>query len=358
MKRILPVAILFLLYSHARAQDASGELTPGQILRLARSTYEQGRLNEVTSQLDEKKFFNNPSVTKAEKVEGYKILCQTYIYLEEPEKADAAMLSILETDPYFKINPAVDPAEFVALYNTFRTTPIYRIGAKLGANASKPNVTESTSAVELGPGSKFNYLIGLQFGASFDLPLRNTNFTIHADALFVQRRFESKINVVIPDPFSGEDLENKFTGAEKQTWISIPITVEYKFWNKKFNPYVAAGFAVDYLFNAQMTASRVREGQTSINEKTIDFKPYRENLNISAVLAAGVKLPIAGGFIVPEVRLNYGLTQIGSKKTAFANQSFAFEYGYADPVFKLNSLGITASYIHNIFNPKKLVRKK
>lgn len=39
----------------------------------------------------------------------------TYIYLEEPAKADQSMLNILLTDPYFEINEAMILAEFVAL---------------------------------------------------------------------------------------------------------------------------------------------------------------------------------------------------------------------------------------------------
>ena len=53
------------------------------------------------------------------------------------------MLALLRTDTEFKVNDAVDPAEFVALYNTFRTYPIYRIGGKLGGVAAGPSVMTS-----------------------------------------------------------------------------------------------------------------------------------------------------------------------------------------------------------------------
>jgi hypothetical protein len=36
----------------------------------------------------------------------------------------------------------------------------------------------------------------------------------------------------------------------------------------------------------------------------------------------------------------------------------AFKYGYADSIFKVNSLSVTAGYVYNIFKPKKLSRGK
>lgn len=353
MKRILPVAILVFLLSNSWAQQ---EISPGQTLRLARSTYEQGRLNEVVYQLKEE-FFKQSSITKSEKVEGYKILCLTYIYLEEPEKADEAMLNILSTDPYFQINPAVDPAEFVALYKTFRTAPIYRIGAKLGVNATQPNVTESVAAVELASGSEYKYLVGFQFGAAADLPI-SKKLTLHGDLLFLQRRFDIKLRVDRGTSEAGEPLINLFQGNESQTWLSLPITLEYEILNKKYHPYVAGGFAVDYLLGSTITSERSREDQTSIQEKNYDFSPQRQSINFSMVGAAGVKLRMGGGFFVAEARFIYGLTTVSTKENSYKNTQYALEQGYADPVYKLTSVAVTVSYVQNIFSPKKLTKKK
>lgn len=352
MKRFL--SFVFLLLSiGAFAQTPNGP-TPAQTLRLARATYEQGRLHEIPSQLHNEVI---SAMNKQEKVEAYKILCLSYIYLEEPEKADESMLNILRTDPYFEINEAVDPAEFVALYKTFRTRPIYRIGAKLGVNATRPNVVETASAVELTHGSQYKFLIGFQFGATADLPLTN-NLTLHGDLLFQQKKFNLKLEVDRGVGESGEELTNLFEGDENQTWISLPLTVEYKFMDKKFNPYVGGGVSVDYLLGSKITSLRARENETSIEEKTYDFKPQRNSFNVSAVGVAGIKLRMAGGYFVAEARFIYGLTQVSSKETAYKNTRYALEQGYADSVYKLTSVVVTGSYIQNIFNPKKLKRKK
>lgn len=352
MKRPLLFILILLSYNSALAQTEGP--TAAQTLRLARATYEQGRLHEIPAQLDDKVI---TQMTKSEKVEAYKILCLTYIYLEEPAKADESMLSILRTDPYFQINEAVDPAEFVALYKTFRTTPIYRIGAKLGVNGSRPNVTESATAVALSGDSEYKFLVGFQFGATADLPLTK-KLTLHGDLLYQQKKFEIDLKVDRGVNETGEQLLNEFQGVESQNWMSLPITIEYKFLEKKFNPYIGAGLAIDYLLTSKITSERARENQTSIQEKTYDFKPQREPINISAIASVGVKVRMAGGFFVAETQFIYGLTNVSTKETSFANSQYALEQGYADSVYKLNSMVVTASYIQNIFNPKKLKRKK
>ena len=353
MKKFLFLSLLLFISASAISQNQSAP-TAAQTLRLARATYEQGRLHEIPAQLDNKVI---GSMNKQEQVEAYKILCLSYIYLEEPEKADDAMLNILRTDPYFEINERVDPAEFVALYKTFRTRPIYRIGAKLGVNATRPNVVETASAVELAKGSKYKFLIAFQFGAAADLPL-TTNLTLHGDLLFQQKKFHLNLEVDRGVGESNEQLTNLFEGDEAQTWISLPVTIEYKFMQKKFSPYVGGGVGIDYLLGSKITSQRSRENETSIEEKTYDFKPLRNTVNISLIGAAGVKLRMAGGYFVAEARFIYGLNQISSKETSYKNTQYALEQGYADSVYKLTSLVVTGSYIQNIFNPKKLKRKK
>src|SRR6478609_109001 len=107
MKRLLLLTSLYCIFCFC----ASGQSTCTQTLRTARSTYDQGRLHELPSLLEG--CIKN-GFTQQEKVEAYKLLVLAYIYLEEPTKADEAMLNLLNTDHYFKINEATDPAEFIA----------------------------------------------------------------------------------------------------------------------------------------------------------------------------------------------------------------------------------------------------
>ncbi len=354
----------FCLLIFISAKSFSQTPNCAQTLRLARATYEQGRLHEIESQLKDCLATGFTKDEKGLKTEGYKILCLSYIYLEEAEKADEAMLNILRTDPYFQINEAVDPAEFVALYKTFRTLPIYRIGGKLGVSATQPNVTEKATAAELGSNSEYSPLIGIQFGISADKPI-NTRLTMHGELLYSQKRFKfTHIFARLQDYITGEEYENVTNGIETQTWLSLPLSVEYKplknksKFNEKFNPYVIGGVAIDYLLSSKIKAEQLRDDQPAIQEKTYEIKSSRNSLNISGLVGIGAKIRVGGGYIKSEIRYLYGFVNLSSQETAYQNQELTWEVTYADSVFKISSLEISAAYTQNIFNPKKLKRRK
>jgi hypothetical protein len=359
MKKISLFIILVGLSATSFAQ------TCAQTLRLARATYEQGRLHEIAKQLENcLKSPEEGGFSKVEKqlrVDAYKILCLSYIYLEEPQKADEAMLNLKRTDPYYRPNPEVDPAEFVALYRSFREDPIYRFGGTLGANFSRPNVIEQITVVELDEDSEYKQAVGLQFGAAFDLPLtlfkQEDRWTLHSELLYQQNKFE----IDIKENKSGDPntpLLNEFEGIETHTRIALPITLEYRIMDKKLNPYVALGVSTAFLIKSEILAEKTRAGQAGVPEKTAELNPQRENINISALAAAGIKLPVGPGFLVFELRYAHGLTNVSTPETAYANQALALDYGYSDSVFKLSSLSLAGSFIFNKFNPQKLTRKK
>lgn len=342
MKKLLPIILLIPLYLIAYTSNA--QLTScAQTLRLAQSIYEQGRLHEVPVILQTciQNGFN-----KQEKVAAYKLLTLTYLYLEEPEKANEAMLNLLRTDHYFEVNESTDPAEFVALYRTFRTTPVYRIGGKFGVNASSPNVIEAVRANE--GESEYKYKIGIQFHIAAEIPIRK-NFTLAPELGLVQRQFEYTNEVEFPDTTFNT------AGLEKQTWISLPINLQYQFDKIKFKPYISVGVEANYLMGANLNISRTRKGYQFIEEKSYNIKDLRENIMLQGLVAAGGRVPLGGGFVVAEIRFSYGITAVSSSSSAFSGDgNLPFGYGYADSVFKVNSLSITAGYVYNIFNPKKL----
>ncbi|MBX2967033.1 MAG: PorT family protein [Cyclobacteriaceae bacterium] len=357
MKRLLLIGLLITSSVGVFAQCA-------QTLRLARATYEQGRLHEIESQLQgclespERGGFSKQD--KQLRVEALKILCMSYIYLEEPQKADNTMLKLKQADPYYRPNEAVDPAEFVALYKSFREEPVYRIGARLGVNFSRPNVSELITVIELAEDSEYKEQAAFQFGAVIDVPVtlfqQKDKWTLHGELLFQQRRFGINQKEAVLDPFTGESRVNQFEGAESQIAISLPVTLEYKFLNTKFNPYIAVGISTDYLANSKLTAERKKEGEPGVPERGEHLE--RTKLNLSGLAAVGIKWPTGPGFIVLEVRYAHGLNNMSTPETAYANQSLALDYGYADSVFKLSSLSVAGSFVFNKHNPKKLTSRK
>jgi hypothetical protein len=352
MKKLL-LLILFVTFYIASFSQESGA-NCAQTLRLAQSVYDQGRLHELEDIVN--RGLKSGGCDQQTTVSLYKLLTLAYIYLEEPSKADDSMLKLLQTDHYFEINPSIDPAEFVALYNTFRTKPIYRVGAKLGVNASRPNVTNSVTSVELAADSEYKYAFAILFGGAVDIPIhfRNKNedsFTLHGELLYWQKKFEIDQKVDRGFDIDQNALSNDTQGFETENWLSLPLSLEYRFLDKKYNPYVAGGVALDYLLGGKLRTERLRQDVTSIPEASYDIK--RNPFNISALIAAGVKIKMGGGFFVAEVRYVHGITNVNSSETVYYNEFAVWNQGLPDSIFKVSSLAISGSYLINVFNPKK-----
>lgn len=346
MKKILlQGALLAILFHYTGKVYAQSACT--QTLRTARSTYDEGRLHELPALLEN---CLRHGFSDQERAEAYKLLTLSYIYQEEPAKADETMLHLLRTDPYFQINKEVDPAEFIALYNTFRTNPVYRIGLNIGFNSTQPNVVSSIESTD--GSSEYSSKISLQFGITGEIPVRD-KYTISASLQLQQKSFTYTNRVHRGTDADGTELFNTATGLEKQSWISLPLAVQYRINDGKYNPYIVGGITSDYLLDAEMTIERTRDGAAAVPEKSIVMTPQREKINVSAVIGAGAKLRIFSGYFTAEARFQYGILKVNSETTAYQNQDLVFSTGYGDSVHRLNSLSFTIGYIQNIFKPKK-----
>jgi len=318
-----------------------------QVLRLARSTYEQGRLHELETLL--KGCLEGVNFTVQERVEAYKLLTLAYIYLEEPEKADAAMLKLLQTDHYFVLNKAVEPAEFQALYATFRTTPIFRIGGKFGALSTQPNVARSNTAND--GASEYGYKIGVTAGAFAEIPVLNNKFVLNPELNFQLRNFS----------FTNNNGIASTTASEAMSTLALPVSLQYSFFQKRekvlIRPYLALGVQLDYLLSSSQTITTLKIAELPVPEKTYDVKNQRNPLNVSAIASIGGKLDAGPGYLILEARYYYGLSKLLTAKDVYSNPFPVFDNYAVNGIFSLNSVSITLGYGYNIFKPKKKLTK-
>jgi hypothetical protein len=341
MRSILAFVLILLTGAIAFGQS----VTPAQRLRLARSIYEQGRLSELPDQLGQ--VIREGSTE--EKVEAYKLLTLTYIYMEEPAKADEAMLALLKTDPEFKTNEAIDPAEFIALFNTFRTEPIFRVGLKGGMNASQPNVrsffptTDGTSA--------YRYRLGFQGGFSGEMPL-SARLTLAADLQFHIRSFGI-----------AADHDTRFSlgeaAREVQRSAFMPMGVQYDLLNTKkpdqtpWRPYLLGGGYLDYFVSASNTIETEVTDKSGVPERVYAMPNYFR-LNYGLQVGGGIKRKIKTSVFSAEIRFLYGLRAITNDEQVFDVQAMVFDNHFVHGKFAMNSLQVSLSYMFNTYKPKKI----
>jgi hypothetical protein len=328
-----------------------------QTLRLARATYEQGRLHEIEGQL---KPCLESGFTKDEKqlkVEGYKLLCLSYIYLEEPEKANEAMLKVLQTDHDFQINPAVDPAEFVGLYKTFRSKSMFSIGLIVGPNATLPNVTTnySVSGSSNGEG-EYTPKVSVEIGLVFEKHLFG-KFTAAPEITFSNRTFTYTNSALFKNDSSAAIATATQTGTIEQSWLDLNLLFQYQLGRGALNSYVSFGPNVGLLLNASNTIEN-QNFQSGIGDSgaPIDITENCNKLGFSLIGAAGIKYKFGAIFLTANVRYQFGLSKVVDEESR-SNTEAIYDYALAPNIYSIQNAAFLVGFVYPIFSPKKLQKK-
>lgn len=350
-KLAVAAALVVVLVAPQMATAQQKTTTCAQTLRLARSIYENGRLHELPDLM--KGCIAGTEWTTQERVDAYKLLTLSYIYLEEPEQADEMMLNILKTDPEFKPNDNIDPAEFVALYHTFRTEPVYRLGVKAGANATQPNV-HSYSPLNEGTES-YSYGIGFQAGVSGELAIFNEKLFLNPEIYFNNQSFK------VDNTFFEGDQTTK--GTIKMSWISLPVSVQYpisvghkKKEDVKWTPYVAGGISTYYLMSVASDLTTKITDQSDV-QTTGKSKVQYAAFNFAPIISAGVKGKVKKAEIVAEIRYSFGVATIFDKQKLYESQLEVFGNKFVHGPFSLNSLSVSFGYLLNKYIPRKKISR-
>lgn len=347
MKRISIVVAFVILSSMpvivvAQQQD---DALCHQKLRLARSVYENGRLHELKGLIEG--CLNSNVFTTQERIDAFKLLTLASIYLEEPEEADKMMLNILNTDPEFEPNLDIDPAEFVALYHTFRTEPVYRLGVKVGGNATQPNVHQYSPLNE--GTEKYSYGFGFQAGVTGEVAIFNDKLTLNPELYFTQRSFSAENTF-----FEGDQVT---TGKVSISWISLPVSVQYplpfvKKTGSPLTPYISGGISVDYLLSTKSKLETAITDQSPVSTSGTEKAQYKA-FNLAPIASVGAKIKVKKAELVGEIRYNFGASTIFRKDKVYDNPKEIFGNKFIHGPFSLNTVSISFGYLFNKYIPKK-----
>lgn len=368
MRRFYVLALI-LLSIGARGQQAKPD--PAQVLKLAQATYEQGRLHEVPSLLAN--YLDAPKgqegFTKEEQRDAYKLLTQTYIYLEEPELADVHMIKLLEADPFFEINEAVDPAEFIALYKRFRTKPIFRIGLKGGLNSTFPSITANyyVGANATGNG-KYSPRLGFQGGLVFERDIFQQNkfennwkqkLVLVGELLYFSRGFTYTNEELFVSDIDGSAIATQ-EGVVAQQWLDFNPLIQYRLKKGRvFEPFITFGPGVSYRLGVsnQLTTIVTPEGgsSNSVSGPDVILDDSYQSFVFSLQAGGGVKLRIGSIYILADARYQYGLTKTINPDSR-SNEEAVFDYGFQNNDIRQSNFTVNLGFLWPYFNPKKLIK--
>ncbi len=349
------VGITFLSLITLSSQVFGQASSCAQTLRLVQSTYEQGRLHELESLMAGclKSGFDTP-----QKVSAYKYLTLAYIYLEEPEKADAAMLELLNADNFFKPNDAVDPAEFIALYRKFRVDPVFRFGFTGGLTSTMPAISEMfyVGGSALGYGKytpKFNVSAALVFEKDFFGFIKK--FSIAPEIGYTVRSY------IYSNPqltYKDENPDNPNfileENLQKQAWLDLNLLGQYKIMESKFNPYIGIGPGISYLLNSSTEIQTVVIDRNTITGSAIDTKSSYNSLAYSVIIAVGAKIRTGAFYLTGNIRYQYGLNNVVNESTR-SNSEALFGRAFVPSNYRHNNVTFNFGLVIPHFSPKKLI---
>ena len=297
----------------------------------------------------------NSGFSKEERVEALRFLTLTYIYLGEPTKADESMIRLLNADPFYEINDVVDPTEFINLYQQFRTKPVFSVGLIFGINYTQTSVINTHYIFPYGAGAgAYAGDININLGISFEKDF-GKKFTVNPELFYVNRASTYTNNNMFPDA-EGQPIPNSGISAKyAQTWFDFNALVQYKLSEeRKINYYLLLGPSVQYLVSSSALVES-RTGTQVISGPAIDLLSTNNQLNYAATIGVGARLRIGRIYLRPDIRYQYGFTNITDPNSRQQNNSEAvLRYGlplndYRNQTIMINVVAVMYPY----FNPKK-----
>jgi hypothetical protein len=364
-KIIFGLAFLSLIAFDSQGQEQTG----AQILRTARTIYDQGRLHELPAILEDG--FKKNRFNDTEKVEAYKILVLTYIYLEEPQKADESMLQIMRTDHFFE-PIASDQIEFRNLYDKFRKYPVFQFGVRAGLNQTFVHtINNYFSAAESQGKGTYSPNIGFNIALAFEKDL-GKKFVLNPELMFNIQSFTYSNSNMFMNDFKGDDpftqveveVDEQFSTVTHKivhTRAQLNLLAQYKFKETKLSesriePYVLAGPTIGYLLSSSFDGLLQVENNYE-NAGNLDNTNSYDPIAFSLMAGAGFKYKMGSIYITADVRYQYGLFNIVNEKNRYTtpeNNTLRNVYLYEDNDFSLQQGMFHVGIVYPYFKPKKL----
>lgn len=335
---LLLVAIAFLSLPALQAQNTCGDQ-----LKVAQRRFDDGLLDDIPQLLAN---CMKSGFTKEEKSNAYKLLIQTYLFSENQDKADEVMLKFLKDFPSYSIANN-DPKEFVNLYSTYRTKPIFKVEFKLGINFCMPRLLEpygtgNISIIKPTYKPKVGFALELNF-----LNKLYKDFDYSIGTSFTFSKF-SYIN----NPTSYSTV----TGDFSNVYVGLPIAVRYNYKLKGLRLFAKVGVEPAYLLNSSVALIRKdnnvgRQDPITGSENLI---ASHKKIDVRPLLAIGATFKLGRNMLNVSAGYKFSIMSQLNKQKLYSNSTLQSKYFFAEDNLLLNQSHISVSFIRSIYKPKKI----
>lgn len=356
--------LMFCSTTILQAQEDENECA--KKLAEAQELYNQGDLDRIESLI---KDCMDKGFSHAEKLVAYKLLIKVNLFNDDYDIAEKNLILFLKHEPEYVVNKAVDPIEFINLFNTYKTIPKFSFGIRLGANRSSIiqqeefgvyGVNTDGAIDESGSNGNFNTdksykgAFGFTGGAKAKMYLFD-NVELNLDILYMTKSFQYQFHMF---DFTG------LTYKENQSWIAAPLSISLDFMKKKrLYPFVKIGGIAQLQLSSTANIGRVYNDEFNIQEVTGESETVfnlsdrnnssRRTLNYWLMAGIGVKYKVPRGYFFLGLDYHYGLLDQQKPANRYNNSALTYKYYYVDDNFIMDNIDISVGYIRSLYKAKK-----
>jgi len=344
IKNFLATMIFLGLSQFALAQSQCSN-----VLIQARDEFDAGHLNGIASLLND---CLNQGFTKEQKVEAYRLLTITYLYLDDPFGAEQSFLGLLEIEPEYRILPT-DPVELEYLSNRFITTPIISYFGKIGTNFSTATVLHHYSTGNSNDKNwMYNSKIGITASGALELHF-NKVISMVAEVEFSRRKY-SYSDILLPG-----NLDNSHDQVDDRTnfHTSLPVGIKFTYPGLVYYPYVYGGYSPSFTLSSKADLQRKPQKEALVEVSSENLIHLTPNFSHSLIFGIGLKRRFDLHYIFVDLRYRLGMTNMLDTSNEFdfnieEIRNVIFKYDLATDDYRWNSFELTVGYVWPKYKPR------
>lgn len=337
MKRYLLILILVFSVITLRSQT-----TCTDNLRQAQRNFDEGKLDEIPQMLES---CMKNGFTDEEKMNAYKLLIQTHLFNEKLDVADQFMIQFLRDFPSYEI-AVNDPTEFINLYKTYRTEPIFKIDVFAGINYSMPVVTEYFSPGNLND-SKLSYKPKIGFNVGLN----------YSDRIYSDLDMLIGISFMV---YNMDYLDNQFdhttvSGTFSNLYLGVPLAIKYNYNYKQFKVILRIGLETTYLLSSKMDFTKSFNNSSNPIKSKEDLVGCFKKIDLKPTLSLGFPFKVSKYEVIPSIGFKFStIKPLKDELKEPIETDLYYKYNYSPANFYSNQLFFTVSFMKPIYNPKKI----
>lgn len=353
MRNFLTYALLVILLLVV-CLKASGQEDCVVKLNEAEKLYEEGKIEKIPEILSGciQSGFN-----KENKIQALRLVTIVHLFEDNQQKAEKTLLQLLKTEPEYKVNRSVDPIEFINLFKSFNTAPVFSAGVSMGTNFTRPHllVPYSRNAFRQAQPEYKSGSPGLTFALKFSWHI-NSFWDLSFEPNLSLLSYELTENVGNTIGFNEEVNQITLEASESMNFIEFPVYGTYYFYNwGNYQFFAEAGVSYGLYLSGSFDGVVYQNAtNTDFEGSNIDTNPIRRDYNLMTCLGAGTKIKLNRSNIQLHMRYNIGFNNMVETAMRYSDhEGINTDYLFIDNDFSLNRFSIMLSYNWEFYIHKK-----